>query len=114
MRAREDLLLAAGVVVAGMALVGALVLTFAGCRSPEPVEPRVVFTPTPCLTAADAPPEPPGAAAVAGPEDGCKDERGCVTPRLYVWVAATLRWQREVWTRCSPPTAPPPATGETP
>lgn len=70
----------------------------------------MVFAPTPCLTAADAPPAPPRPEAVAGPEEGCPAPQGCVTPELYLWVLESLRWARSVWTKCGPPAMKPAPT----
>lgn len=105
----EDALIALAVAVSLAALAAAIAVTATGCRRPEPVEPRVVYTATPCLT--KPPPEPPGADAIAGPEADCTDERGCVTPRLYLYIAETIEWMRSAWTKCS---ALPPGQEERP
>lgn len=109
----EDAILGLAMALAITALVVAILVASTGCGGkPEPVEPRVVFTATPCLTAAESPPELPGADAVAGPDEGCADERGCVTAKLYLWVASMISWSEMAWTKCGPPATP--ATGETP
>jgi hypothetical protein len=87
----------------------AALVALAACRCPEPAAPRVIFTSAPCLAEEDAPPAPPGRDAVAGSEQGCTSPSGCLTPELYVWVAAVRAWARDAWTRCGPPAAQPPA-----
>ena len=90
---------------AGVVLAIAAVL-LGSCRRPALEAPRVVYAPTPCLSAADAPPAPPGRGAIAGPEEGCPAPQGCVSAALYVWVATSLKWMRDTWTKCGPPATP--------
>jgi len=69
----------------GYSLILAAAAALWSCRHRAPEPPRVVYTPARCLSAADAPPAPPGRDAVAGPEQGCSAPQGCVKPRSDGW-----------------------------